>query len=73
MFDESNNHLQQTYSVAGIKELFKTRGTAQRLTNKGRGLQVNEYLLKTNETFHLPRDTSSQIFNYIYKTLRFET
>jgi hypothetical protein len=64
MLQEPNNHLQETYSIAGIKHLFKTRGTVQKLMNMGRGLQVSEYLLKANETFHLPRDTSSQIFNY---------
>lgn len=70
---ELNNHLQEIYSVAGIKQLFKTTGTVQRLMNIGRKLQVSEYLLKTNEAFHLPRDTSSQIFNYIHITLRCET
>jgi len=39
----------------------------------GRGLQLSEYLLKTNEAFHLPQDTRSQIFNYIHITLRCET
>ena len=73
MLQELDNHLQEIYSVAGIKQLFKMRRTVQRLTNMTRGLQVSEYLLKTNEAFHLPRDTSSQIFNYIHITLRRET
>jgi hypothetical protein len=73
MLQELNNHLQEIYSVAANKQSFKIRGTVQRLMNMGRGLQAREYLLKTNEAFHLPGDTSSQIFNYIHITLRCET
>lgn len=73
MLQELNNHLQEIYSVSGIKRLFKIRGTVQRLMKMGRELQVSEYLLKTNEAFHSPGETSSQIFNYIRITLRCET
>lgn len=52
MLQEINNHLQEICAVAGIKQLFKIRGTVQRLMNMGRWMQVSEYLLKTNEAFH---------------------
>ena len=72
MLQEINSHLQENIFCCW-HQLFKIRGTVQRLMNRGRGLQVSEYLLKTNEAFHLTRDTRFQIFNYIHITLRCAT
>lgn len=44
VLQELNNPLQGVYSVSGIKQLFKIKGTVQRLMNMGRVLHVSEYL-----------------------------